>query len=132
MKQGDVLEDFSKKKLDEIVEARLSDIFELIENHLKKIKRSELLPAGIVFVGGGASTLRLTELSKLALKLPASLGTTDIFGNSKTKLRDSAWFAALGLVISGRDNNSYSEGSFVNLFKDLKNTIKSSIKQLMP
>ena len=124
-------EDFSRKKLEEIIEARLSDIFELIENHLKKIKRSGLLPAGIIFVGGGANIEGLPELSKSILKLPASFGTTDFFGNAKTKLRDSSWFAALGLVISGRDN-SYSEGSFRNLLKDLKNTIKSSIKQLMP
>jgi cell division protein FtsA len=39
-KLGNITEDFSKKKLDEIVEARLFDIFELIENHLKKIKRN--------------------------------------------------------------------------------------------
>lgn len=121
-----------KKKLDEIIEARLSDIFELIEGHLKKIKRNGLLPAGIVFVGGGANILGLEELSKSILKLPASLGTTEILGNSKTKLRDSSWFTALGLVVSGRDNNGYSEGSLAGLLKDLKNTIKSSIKQLMP
>jgi len=131
-KQGAVEEDFSKKKLDEIVEARLSDIFELIENHLKKIKRNGLLPAGVVFVGGGANTSGLLELSKSILKLPASIGSTDIFGNSKTKLRDSSYFPALGLVISGRDNSGYSEGSLSNLFKDIKNTVKSSIKQLMP
>ncbi|OGJ05493.1 hypothetical protein A2456_00020 [Candidatus Nomurabacteria bacterium RIFOXYC2_FULL_36_19] len=132
LKQGAIEENFSKKKLDEIIEARLGDIFELIENHLRKIKRNGLLPAGIVFVGGGANTPGLIELSKSILKLPASLGSTDIFGNLKTKLRDSAYFTALGLVISGRDNNGYSEGSFRNLFKDIKNTVKSSIKQLMP
>ncbi|OGI68436.1 hypothetical protein A2738_00955 [Candidatus Nomurabacteria bacterium RIFCSPHIGHO2_01_FULL_42_15] len=132
-KQGNNMEEnFSKKKLDEIIEARLSDIFELIENHLRKIKRNELLPAGIVFVGGGSNTPKLVELSKSILKLPSGLGTTEIFGNNKTKLRDSAWFTAIGLVISGRNNDDYSEGSLKNLFKDVKNTIKSSIKQLMP
>src|SRR3989344_8073494 len=50
LKRGNMEPEFSKRKLDEFIEARLSDIFELIENHLKKIKRSELLPAGIVFV----------------------------------------------------------------------------------
>ena len=132
-KQGNIIEeDFSKKKLDEIIEARLSDIFELIENHLKKIKRSELLPAGIVFIGGGTNIPGIEELSKSILKLPSKIGVSDIFGNSKTKLRDSAWFTALGLVISGRDDNSYAEGSFANFFKDLKSGIKSSIRQLMP
>jgi cell division protein FtsA len=131
-KKGNVDESVSKKKLDEIIEARMTDIFESIENHLKKIKRSELLPAGIVFVGGGANIPRLAELSKSILKLPSTLGVTDIFGNSKTKLRDPSWFTALGLVMSSRDENGYTEGSFSNLIKDLKNTIKSSLKQLMP
>ncbi|OGI94869.1 hypothetical protein A3A03_00970 [Candidatus Nomurabacteria bacterium RIFCSPLOWO2_01_FULL_40_18] len=132
LKLGTIEENFSKKKLDEIIEARLSDIFELIENHLKKIKRSGLLPAGIIFTGGGASVPGLPDLSKFILKLPAAHGSTEIFGNMKTKLRDSTWFTSLGLVVSGRDSSGYSEGSIINLIRDLKNTIKSSIKQLMP
>jgi len=131
-KQEGVDENFSKKKLDEIIEARLYDIFESIENHLRKIKRNELLPAGIVFVGGGANIAGLEELSRSVLKLPSSVGVTDMFGNSKTKLRDSSWFTALGLVLSGREGGEYSDGAFRNLFKDLKNSVKSSIKQLMP
>ncbi|MEK7219056.1 MAG: cell division FtsA domain-containing protein [Patescibacteria group bacterium] len=131
-KQGEIEEDFSEKKLGEIVEARLSDIFELIDNHLKKIKRSELLPAGVVFIGGGAGIPGIEELSKIILRLPSSIGTTEFFGNSKTKLRDSVWFTALGLVIFGRDNNNYSEGSFGSLFKDIKKTLRSSMKQLLP
>ncbi|OGJ11909.1 hypothetical protein A2467_00675, partial [Candidatus Nomurabacteria bacterium RIFOXYC2_FULL_36_8] len=51
--------DFPKKKVDEIIEARLGDIFELVENHLKRIKRSELLPAGVVITGGGANIVRI-------------------------------------------------------------------------
>jgi cell division protein FtsA len=132
LKLGNIGEEFSKKKLDEIIEARLCDIFESIENNLKKMKRSELLPAGIVFVGGGANTPKLEELSKSILKLPSSLGTTEFFGNTKTKLRDSSWYTTLGLLISGKDNESYSGGGFSTFIKDVKNTIKSSIKQLMP
>jgi len=132
LKLGNGGEEFSKKKLDEIIEARLSDIFELIENNLKKIKRAELLPAGIVFVGGGANIPLLPELSKSILKLPSTLGTTEIFGNIKTKLRDSSYFAVLGLLTTGKESGSYGESSLKNLFKDIKNTIKSSLKQLIP
>ena len=131
LKRGDNAEEFSKKKLDEFIEARLSDIFELIENHLKKIKRSGLLPAGIIFVGGGANVRGLVELSKMVLKLPSAMGTSEIFSNSKTKLRDCSWFTVLGLLAS-KDNDGYSENSFVNFYKDLKNALKSSIKQLLP
>ncbi len=131
-KLGNMGEDFSKKKLDEIVEARLSDIFELIENHLKKIKRNELLPAGVVFIGGSANIPLLEEYSKIALKLPSRTGSTEIFGNIKTKLRDPAWFTALGLIMSDDDGNFHSEGLFQNFFRNLKRIAKSNIKQLMP
>jgi len=131
-KLGNISQEYSKKKLDEIIEARFSDIFELIENHLKKIKRSELLPAGVVFVGGAANTLGIEEFSKDALKLPSTIGETNIFGNAKTKLRDPAWFTALGLVTASKNNESYSGGAFSGVFKDIKNSIKSGIKQLMP
>ncbi len=132
LKLGNISEEFSKKKLGEIIEARLYDIFESIENNLKKIKRSELLPAGVVFVGGGANIPGLEELSRSTLKLPSSIGTTEIFGNAKTKLRELSWFTVTSLLISGRDGGDYSLNSVGGLFKDLKNTIKSGIKQLMP
>ena len=132
LKLGNNGEIYQKKKLDEIIEARLSDIFELIENNLKKIKRNELLPAGIVFIGGGANIIGLPEFSKNTLKLPSRIGATDLFGNLKTKLRDPVWFNAFGLITASKNNNVYYEGSFSNILKDLKNSIKLSIKQLMP
>ncbi|MEI6580611.1 MAG: cell division protein FtsA [bacterium] len=131
-KLGDNDEEYSKKKLEEIVEARLTDIFELIENHLKKIKRNELLPAGVVFVGGGANSFGLEDLSKTVLRLPSKIGTTDFFGNTKTKLRDPSWYTAIGLVIYNKNIKGYVEGSLPNLFKDIKNSLKSMVKQLMP
>ncbi len=132
LKLGNIIEEISKKRLEEIIEARLSDIFELIENYLKKIKRSELLPAGIVFIGGGANTHLLSELSKSVLKLPSSIGTTEIFGNTKTKLRNPAYFTVLGLIITLKNHQNYSQNSLNGILKDLKRTVKSSLKQLMP
>ena len=131
-KLGNMSEDFSKKRLDEIIEARLFDIFELIENHLKKIKRNELLPAGVVFIGGSANIPSLEEISKTALKLPSRVGATEIFGNIKTKLRDPAWFNVLGLLISDEENSFHPEGIFEDFWKKLKRISKSNIKQLMP
>lgn len=135
LKLGNITEDYPKKKLEEIIDARLGDIFELIENHLKKIKRSELLPAGIIFIGGGANTTGLEELGRETLRLPTSIGSTDMFGLIKTKLRDPSFFTALGLIVYNKDESGYSSGASGSLgraFKDLKNTIKSGLKQLMP
>ena len=132
LKQGVIDETISNKKLVEIIDARLSDIFELLDNHFKKIKRNGLLPAGVIFVGGGANIKGLEEASKSMLKLPSAIGTTDLFNNSKTKLRDSAWYTALGLLVTAPETDGYGESSLGSFFKDIKNAIKTSIKQLMP
>jgi len=135
LKLGYATEEYSKKKLEEIVNARVSDIFELIETHLKKIKRSELLPAGIIFIGGGANTNGLEELSRDTLRLPSTLGATEMFGATKTKLRDPAYFTALGLILSGKNDEGYNpsgNSSLDKIWKELRNSIKSGLKQLMP
>ncbi len=64
---------FSQKRFDEIVEARLRDIFDLVQAHLKKIGRNGLLPAGIVFTGGGLGTPALEDIARASLSLPARI-----------------------------------------------------------
>lgn len=135
LKLGSSSEEYPKRKLEEIIDARVTDIFELIDTHLKKIKRAELLPAGMVFIGGGANTMGLEHLARNTLRLPASIGTTEMFGVIKTKLRDPSYFTSLGLIVSGHDDEGYSSGAsgtIGKLFKDLKNSLKSGLKQLMP
>ncbi len=130
LKVGSIIGNYSKKKLDEIIEARLVDIFELIENHLKKLKRSELLPAGVVLTGGGSQIALIEELSKSMLKLPTKIGSTDLFASSKNKMRDSSWFVALGLCLVPKGSTTPREKNEAwSAFKDF---FKGIGKQLMP
>ncbi len=91
---------YPRKKLDEIVAARMSDIFELIETHLKKIGRNGLLPAGIVITGGGSGLNGVDDLAKSALKIPARIGSIGI-ADGKTSGRDAVWAVAYGLCLWG-------------------------------
>jgi cell division protein FtsA len=91
---------FSKKKIDEIISARLDDIFELIENHLKKIGRNELLPAGVFITGGGSFVTNIEELAKTALKLPVRVATINL-DDSKKNSKDYIWAVAYGLCTLG-------------------------------
>src|ERR1035437_7743881 len=76
---------YPRKKLEEIIEARLSDIFELIEAHLKKIGRSGLLPAGIVITGGGAGLGTIEDMARVALRLPSRVGSISFSFSDKLK-----------------------------------------------
>jgi len=119
---------FSKKRLDEIIANRLETIFELIDNHLKQIKRDGLLPAGVVLTGGGASSTAAVEVAKKSLELPARIATFDI-GRS-TKLKDSSWAVAYGLCMWGASDND--ESSAIGVVKRGRRTVLSWFNQFLP
>lgn len=91
---------YPRKKLEEIIQARLSDIFELIEAHLKKINRNGLLPAGIIITGGGSGLSSIDDIAKAALRLPSRIGTIGIV-DGKSSFKDATWAVAYGLCIWG-------------------------------
>jgi len=91
---------YSKKKLEEIISARLSDIFELVESHLKKIGRGGMLPAGIIITGGSSGVGPIEDLARSYLRLPSRIASLNI-GNGKFQIKDSSWSVAYGLCIIG-------------------------------
>ena len=91
---------FTKKALSEIVEARVSEIFDLTRKELKKISRQAQLPAGIVLTGGGARIPGIRQLVKKELKLPCRIGTP--VGSSDFQ-EDPTLSTVYGLVLEGID-----------------------------
>ncbi len=132
VKLGTLAASVPKKKLEEIIVARLSDIFELIEAHLKKIGRDGLLPAGIVITGGGSGITTVEELAKASLRLPSKIGSLYLAPNGgKGHVIDSTWSVAYGLVIWGftaREEKSLSN----QLFQSTKKSLVQWIKQFLP
>ncbi len=124
---------YPKKRLDEIVLARLSDIFDLIEAHLKKIGRSGLLPAGIVLTGGTSGVSTIEDLAKATLKLPSRLGSMNFTTSLKNcQIKDSSWSVAYGLCAWGLANGE--ENSFGVPATTNKSRIKvlSWFRQFLP
>ncbi len=129
---GMLATNYSRRKLDEIIEARLTDIFELVENYLKKIGRSGLLPAGIVLTGGGAQLNLIEEMAKETFKLPARVTTPDLFQNSKGKIKDPSWAVAYGLLLLS-NKLSQDKDRFLNSFlRKARAILNSSLKELLP
>ena len=126
--------DYSQKKIDEIIEARLSDILELVGNHLKRLKRNELLPAGIVMTGGGSAINDIECMARSQLKLPARVGPADNSLNNRYKIRDTSWYTALGLALySGEEFSRGEHGNSGNeSIKEVKSFFKSILSQLLP
>ncbi|PIP23677.1 MAG: cell division protein FtsA [Candidatus Nealsonbacteria bacterium CG_4_10_14_0_2_um_filter_38_17] len=122
---------FSQKMLVDIVEARVSEIFDLAQKELKKISRAGLLPAGIVLTGGGAKLPKIVDLAKKELKLPARIGVAEGFFPTQ---EDPSLSTVCGLVLGAADSLETGEGFplFFAFGKNLGNKIKKIFRIFIP
>ena len=125
----------SRKHLAEIIEARLEEIFSLVDRELGKIDRSGKLPAGIVLTGGGAKLPGVVELAKHQFRLPATLGYPLEVVSPLEKVNDPAFSTALGLVRWGLGQGEGPKGFHLPKFSSVTQVldkIKSLPKLFMP
>src|SRR3989339_1419418 len=94
----------------DITEARVQEIFELVDRELQKVDRSGMLPAGVVLTGGGAKLAGILEVAKDALRLPVSLGTPIGVSSVIERAHDPAMSTAIGLVLWGQNIRGAGDG----------------------
>jgi len=68
----------SRKFIAEIIESRVEEIFDLINEELKAIGKAGRLPAGAVIVGGGAKLPGIADLARQQLRLAAQIGLPNV------------------------------------------------------
>lgn len=122
---------YPRKKLEEIIEARLSDMFDLIEAHLKKIGRAGLLPAGIIVTGGGGGLSVIEELAKHVLRLPSKVATI-MLADNKSPFKDPSWSVALGLCVFGLSSEQGGNVKIAVSAAKIKNKTVNFFKQFLP
>lgn len=134
IKQGVLVGNISQSDVENIIEARLTDIFELVQKYLKKIKRDGLLPAGVIITGGGSQIPGIENLARKILNIPASLAPLPMNSKKNPLLKDVGWLVVYGLCMSKRytatGNTSYNPLS--KILGSTKHFFKSIIKQLKP
>lgn len=136
-----------RKYVAEIIEARVEEIFRKVDKELRAVERSGLLPAGILFTGGGARLDGLVELAKKELRLPAALGYPIDITSLSDKVNDLSCTCAIGLVAwgargdipfvgggkrAGRDSIVTTVG---HSFKDVKlvaKQVREWVRSIMP
>lgn len=96
-----------RKYVCEIIHARVMEIFSMIRDELRKVGKDGMLPAGIVFTGGGSNLEDLVTLAKEELRLPAQIGLP-LFEMSGMvdKIDPSIYSTSTGLILYGLENQS--------------------------
>jgi cell division protein FtsA len=122
----------TQKKMEEIRIAELRKIFSKIEAQLKSIGKSELLPAGVVILGGGALVNRIEELARDELRLPSRRATIQLLGSrTGNSTLDPSLSIAYGLCVLGStDDEDGSTG--IKLVKTTGRNILTWVKQFLP
>ncbi len=116
---------FSEKELNKIVEARVCEIFDLIDKEIKKVSKQGLLPGGIVLVGGGAKLPGIVELAKKEFNLPCRIGYAK---NVPGVEKDCSFSTVCGLIMDDTEEPleveaSNGEGFGKKIMKVLKDFI---------
>lgn len=136
VKEEEVNDDISvisRKYVSEIINARVEEIFEKVDGEFKKIDRSGMLPAGVIFVGGGSSLDSLVEAAKHKLRLPAAVGQAKNINVVIDKVKNPEFLTALGLVIWGSHGEGEgAEGNFSKSLGGLLEKTKGFFSKIMP
>jgi cell division protein FtsA len=127
-------------RLQNIIVSRLSTVFDLVDDHLKKIDRSGLLPAGIILTGGGSGITSVEDLAKASLKLPSRIAgianhRTTKASTNDLKVKDSTWSVAYGLCVYGMTFEDEDAISFGKGLRVIKNGVSMGItwfKKFLP
>jgi cell division protein FtsA len=123
----------TKRFLTEIIEVRLAEVFELVNNELEYIGKVGRLAGGVVLVGGGAKMPGVVDLARGELKLSAQIGVpSGAFETPSADLQslaeDPEWSTALGLLYLGHEKAVESKS--VQL--PMKGFIKKIVQYFVP
>lgn len=100
VKHDDEIYNFETSDIDEIVEARLEEIFDAIQKELKKIGRAGKLPSGVVLTGGTANLKGITQYAKDKLGLAARVGKASGYGGVVEDIDQPQYATAVGLMLT--------------------------------
>ncbi len=90
---------FSRAEVNEIVEARLAEIFDSVRKELKNAKYDRRLPEGVVLVGGGAKLKDIAVYAREALEASIKIGVPKGLGGVADAISKPEYAAAVGLAM---------------------------------
>ena len=90
---------FKRKKVDEVVKARLEEIFDRVRKELKTAHYDRKLPEGIILTGGGAKMRDIEVFAKTVLEASVKIGMPKGFGGVSDAIEKPEYAVAAGLAL---------------------------------
>ena len=126
VKDGSEVLSFTSTDIDEIVEARLEEIFDAVNRELKRAGKAGQLPSGVVLTGGGAQLKHIAEYAKQTLGLAARVGKATGYGGVAEDAEKPVYAAAVGLMLLDNEGSASFSRKSSNGGFDGKGALKSA------
>jgi len=91
----------SRQRLADVIEPRVSELFELVQAELRRSGYEELLSSGVVLTGGASVMPGMVELAEEVFNMPARVGSPIYDGALADVVAKPHYSTAMGLVMEG-------------------------------
>ena len=86
------------KKVQQIINARVEDICDLVKREIAEIAPMGKIPGGIILTGGGAKIEEIENTVRKCLDMQVTNGNKILMLQTRNLLKDSSWAVAYGLT----------------------------------
>lgn len=104
------VDEIDRDLFDEIVSARLGEIFDLVVAQLDQSGVGSSMPAGVVLTGGSAMLPGVTKIAKKVLKVPARVGHPKGLEGLVDEISEPAYATIQGLIQYGAEGGEGEGG----------------------
>jgi cell division protein FtsA len=91
--------DAPRKLLNEILESRAVELFEMVRGELARVGMQRAIASGLVISGGGALLPGICDVAERVLECPARMGLAQGIKDWPEELNDPAWTTVAGLAM---------------------------------
>lgn len=95
------LRTLSRQALADVIEPRVSELFEMIQKELRQSGYEEMLSSGIVLTGGSVVMPGMVEMGEEVFHMPVRIGMPNYEGPLADMLRHPRFATTLGLIMEG-------------------------------
>jgi len=131
--KGMPAKEISVKNLAQIIQARMTEILDFVDYHLKQIGLdNKVLNGGIIITGGGSQLKHLIQLTEYITHLNARIGFPNehLAPNHIEELKKPMYSTCLGLILKGYSDYEHKYKDFNEQFKKVEVPKKLTVEKL--
>ena len=130
--KGMPAKEISVKNLAQIIQARMTEILDFVDYHLKQIGLdNKALNGGIILTGGGSQLKHLIQLTEYITHLNARIGLPNehLAPNHIEELKKPMYSTCLGLILKGYSDYEHKYKDFADRYKKVEVPKKLTVEK---